>query len=314
MHQSHPEYALPSVVTQPKVRRRGLVSSDRLIAVGLISPSVVLLAIFVYAFIARTAYVSLVRWNDLVPDFTFVGLRNYERLFNLERFQADLRNTLVFTVAFIAVCLVVGLLLAIILDSRIKGEALFRTIFMFPLAVSFIVTGVAWRWLETPSAGLNLLFEAVGLGFLKNGWFTDPRIGILGVVLAASWQMSGYVMALYLAGLRGISEDVREAARVDGANEWQLFRLVILPLLNPVTLTAVIILGHIALKIFDLTASMTGPGPGFATDVPALFMYETTFGGSHFAQGASIAVVLLMLVSALIVPYLVYNARQEGRR
>ena len=313
MHQSQPESALPSVATQPRVRRPGLVSSDRLIAIGLISPSIVLLAIFVYAFIARTAYVSLVRWNDLVPDFTFVGLRNYEWLFDLARFQADLRNTLVFTVAFIAVCLMVGLLLATILDSRIKGEALFRTIFMFPLAVSFIVTGVAWRWLETPSAGLNLLFEAVGLDGLKNGWFTDPRIGILGVVLAASWQMSGYVMALYLAGLRGISEDVREAARVDGASEWQLFHLVILPLLNPVTITAVIILGHIALKIFDLTASMTGPGPGFATDVPALFMYETTFGGSHFSQGASIAVILLLLVTGLIVPYLVHNARQEGR-
>ena len=168
-----------------------------------------------------------------------------------------------------------------------RVEALFRTIFMFPLAISFIVTGVAWRWLETPSAGINLLFDAVGLGFLKNGWFTDPSIGILGVVLAAFWQMSGYVMALYLAGLRGISEDVREAARVDGASEWQLFRLVILPLLHPITLTAVIILGHIALKIFDLTVSMTGPGPGFATDVPALFMYQTTFFGSHFSQGAA---------------------------
>src|SRR5262249_6493439 len=162
-----------------------------------------------YLFIARTGYVSLVRWNDLAPDFTWVDLRNYERLLNLERFQADLRNTLLFTLAFIASCLSVGLLLATLLDSKIKGEAIFRTIFMFPLAVSFVVTGVAWRWLESPGAGLNLLFDAVGLGFLRNGWFTDPRIGILGVALAAFWQTSGYVMALYLAGLRAISEDVR---------------------------------------------------------------------------------------------------------
>ncbi len=126
--------------------------------------------------------------------------------------------------------------------------------------------------------------------------------------------MSGYVMAMYLAGLRGIPDELREAARVDGATEWQVFRRVILPLLKPITLSAVIILGHISLKIFDLTKSMTGPGPGFSSDVPALFMYETTFFGSHFSQGASIAIVLLVLVSGLIIPYLVYNARNEVKQ
>jgi glucose/mannose transport system permease protein len=309
VHQS----AAPIAVPRPRAGRRAI-TSDRLIAIAMIAPSVILIAIFVYGFIARTGYVSLVRWNDLAPDYTFVGLTNYVRLFDNERFQIDIRNTFVFTVTFISICLAAGLLLAMLLDSGVKGEAVFRTIYMFPLAVSFIVTGVAWRWLESPSSGINLLFDAVGLGVLKNGWFTDPNIGILGVVLAAFWQMSGYVMALYLAGLRGIPDEVREAARVDGAGEWQLFLRVILPLLNPITLTAVIILGHISLKIFDLTISMTGPGPGFATDVPSLFMYETTFFGSRFSQGASIAMVLLLLVSGLIVPYLIYNARTEGRR
>jgi len=305
--------AIPIAVSPPRARR-ALVTTDRLISIALIAPSLVVIAIFVYGFIGRTFYISLVRWNDLAPDYTFVGLANYIRLLDSERFQIDLRNTLVFTTTFIALCLAVGLLLAVLLDSGIKGEAFFRTIYMFPLAVSFIVTGVVWRWLESPSSGLNLVFDAAGLPFLKNGWFTDPSIGILGVVLAAFWQTSGYVMALYLAGLRGIPDELREAARVDGATEWQLFRRVILPLLNPITLTAVIILGHISLKIFDLTIAMTGPGPGFATDVPALFMYETTFFGSRFSQGASIAMVLLLLVSGLIVPYLIYNARHELQR
>ena len=313
MHQEAQGSVIPIASAPPRARHR-LVTADRLISLALIAPSLVLIAIFVYGFIGRTAYVSMVRWNDLLPDYTWVGFTNYIRLADTERFQIDLRNTLVFTSAFIVLSLAAGLLLAVLLDQKIKFESVFRTIFMFPLAISFIVTGVAWRWLESPSSGINLLFGAVGLGFLQNGWFTDPNIGILGVVLAAFWQMSGYVMALYLAGLRGIPDDVREAARVDGASEWQLFRRVIFPLLHPITLTAVIILGHISLKIFDLTVSMTGPGPGFATDVPSLFMYQTTFFASRFSQGAAVAVVLLLLVSGLIVPYLVYNARTEVQR
>jgi glucose/mannose transport system permease protein len=313
MRQELGEQVAPLVVNRPSAGRK-VISSDRLIAIALVAPSLIAIAVFVYGFIGRTAYISLVRWNDIAPDYTFVGLTNYIRLMDVERFQIDLKNTGVFTVTFIAACLAAGLLLAILLDQKIRFEGLFRTIFMFPLAISFIVTGVAWRWLETPSSGINLLFDAVGLDFLMNGWFTDPNIGILGVVLAAFWQTSGYVMALYLAGLRGISEDVREAARVDGANEWQSFWHVIFPLLHPITLTAVIILGHISLKIFDLTVSMTGPGPGFATDVPSLFMYQTTFFGSRFSQGAAVAMVMLVLVSVLIIPYLIYNARTEEQR
>src|SRR5215217_3869285 len=302
MQQEAERAVLPVPATvRPRASRR-LLTGDQAIGLALVAPSLIAIAVFVYSFIARTAYVSVVRWNDIAPDYTFVGLTNYIRLMDVERFQIDLKNTLVFTVTFITACLVAGLLLAMLLDQRIRFEGLFRTIFMFPLAISFIVTGVAWRWLETPSSGINLLFDAVGLGFLKTGWFTDPNIGILGVVLAAFWQTSGYVMALYLAGLRGIADDVREAARMDGASEWQLFLYVIFPLLHPITLTAVIILGHISLKIFDLTVSMTGPGPGFATDVPSLFMYQTTFFGSRFSQGAAVAIVLLLLVSVLIVP------------
>jgi glucose/mannose transport system permease protein len=299
---------------QTLARRRWHMSSDRMWSLIVITPSIVLVAVFVYYFIARTAYVSLVNWNDFAPDYTFRGLYNYQRLFDSERFLTDLRNTGVFTAVFIAVCLVLGLTLAVLLDRRIRGEGFFRATYMFPLAVSFVVTGVVWRWLESPKSGLNLMFDAVGLGFLKSGWFTDPNIGILAIVLPAVWQMSGYVMALYLAGLRGISDDLREAARVDGGNEWQVFRLVLLPLLHPVTLSAVIILGQITLRIFDLVITMTGAGPGFVTDVPALFMYETTFLGSHFSQGAAIAIVMLLLVSCLVVPYLIYNTRTEVHR
>lgn len=321
---------------------------DRLIAIGMISPSVIAIAIFVYGFIGFTAFSSLTRWDSLTPDFTFVGLKNYARLFTIDRFLSDLRNTFTFTTLFLGACLVIGLGLAILLDQGVKGEAIFRTIFLFPMAISYIVTGVVWRWLlnpgtlQTGSSGVNLLFDRMGLGFLKSPWFTDPtilhippdswigallaqiglgalaspRIGIsvamISVVLAATWQMSGYTMALYLAGLRGVPDELREAARVDGATEVQVYRYVVLPILKPITLSAVIILGHISLKIFDLVVSMTGPGPAFATDVPAFFMFDTTFRGNNFAQGAAIATLLLFTVALLIVPYLVYTTKTEA--
>lgn len=306
---------------------------DRLIAVVLISPSILAIGVFVYAFIAWTGWASVLKWNDLLPlrafePFTtvkifppkapFVQLDNFIRLIQRDqRFQTDMWNTLVFTTLFIGSCLFLGLLLAVLLDQKIKGEGLFRGIFLFPMSVSFIVTGVVWRWVlnpgtqQTGAVGVNLLFEKMGLDFLKNGWYTDPKIGIMAVVIAATWQMAGYTMALYLAGLRGIAEDLREAARVDGAGEWQVFRHIILPLLQPVTLSAVIILGHISLKIFDLISSMTGPGAGFSTDVPAYYLFDTVFRGNHFARGAAIAIILLAMVSVLVVPYLVYSYRTE---
>ena len=324
------------------------VSWERVTSVLLLAPSAIAILIFVYGFIGFTGFVSLTKWNDLMPNWALNGLRNYAKLFANQRFQFDLRNTIVFTAMFLVGCLVIGFFLAWLLDQRIRGEGLFRSIFLFPMAVSFIVTGVVWRWLLNPgsaelgSTGVNLLLERLGLGFLNWGWFTDPSvwyfrpessaggflasiglgglttptfgvaIAMFSVVMAAVWQMSGYTMALYLAGLRAIPGDIREAALVDGANEWQVMRHITLPLLQPITLSAVIILGHISLKIYDLVVSMTGPGPGFATDVPAYFMWDTTFRGNHFATGAAVAMVLLVLVAFLIVPYLIHTNRTEA--
>lgn len=324
------------------------VSRDRLISLLLIAPSAILIAVFVYGFIAFTGFASMTKWASLTPDFTFVGLQNYARLFTVDRFLISMRNTVNFTVLFLAACLILGLILALLLDQKVKGEAIFRSIFLFPMAISFIVTGVVWRWLlnpgtlQTGSSGINLLFEKLGLPFLRSKWFTDPTViyihpdtgfgqflnniglgwittpyigfsvAIISLVIAATWQMSGYTMAMYLAGLRGIPDELREAARVDGANEFQILRYILLPLLRPITLSAVIILGHISLKIFDLVVSMTGPGPAFATDVPAFFMWDTTFRGNNFAQGAAIAIILLIMVAVLVIPYLRYTNRQEA--
>ncbi len=323
-------------------------SWERITAILLISPSVLAIAIFVYGFIGFTGYASLTQWDSLIPDFTFIGFSNYQKLFANQRFQIDLRNTVAFTLLFLVICLLIGFFLAFLLDQKIRGEGIFRSIFLFPMAVSFIVTGVVWRWILTPGSpelgvtGINALFDTIGLGFLKWGWFTDPVVwhippdsaigqmlgavglsgltttkvgisaGVISLVLAATWQMSGYTMAMYLAGLRSIPEELREAARVDGASELQILRRIIVPMLKPITLSVVIILGHISLKIYDLVVAMTGPGIGFSTDVPAYYMWDTTFRGNHFARGSAIAMVILVMVAVLIVPYLIWTTKTEA--
>lgn len=296
-------------------------SKDRLLAIALVSPSVLAIAIFVYGFIAWTVRASLSAWQGLMPDYTFVGFSNFANLFRNPRFQIDMRNTGIFTALFLASCLAIGLLLAVLLDQRPRGEGLFRNIYLFPMAISFIVTGVVWRWLLNPAtsierlSGFNLLFHRAGLDFLISRWYTHARLGIAAIVIPATWQMSGFTMAMYLAGLRSIPEELREAARVDGASEWQIYRHVVLPMLKPVTLSAVIILGHISLKIFDLVMAITQEGgQGYSADVPAMNMWYTAFRALRFGQGAAIAIIILLTVAILVVPYLIHTFRTEIER
>ena len=288
---------------------------DKLFGFLLVLPSIIAVGIFVYGFIAWSLRVSLSDWKGLTPDYTFAGLKNYLNLFADPRFHVDVRTTVIFTVVFVGGALILGLFLAILLDQHLPGEAFFRALFLFPMAISFIVTGVVWRWLMNPAlsadrlSGFNALFESLGLDFLINQWHLTPTYGIAAIALAAIWQMSGYTMALYLGGLRAIPEDLREAARVDGASELEIYRRVILPLLWPVTLSAVIILGHISLKVFDLIIAVAGKQ--LPLDVPAIYMWQTTFDGLFYGRGASIGILLLISVAVLIIPYLYYSLRSE---
>ncbi len=308
----------PSLPAEPTARTgpKWFASRDRLLAGLLVFPSIVAIAVFVYGFIGWSVRVSLSKWTGLIADYTFVGLDQYTRLLTDRRFAIDVRNTAIFTVLFLALSLTIGLFLAILLDQRLRAENLFRSIFLFPMAVSFIVTGVVWRWLMnsatgTRISGLNLLFQDLGLDFLISKWhLTDPPWGIAFIVIPAVWQMSGFTMALYLGGLRSISDDLREAARVDGATEFQIYRYIILPLLNPVTLSAVIVLGHISLKIFDLIVAISQNN--IALDVPGVYMWRTTFDGNNYGQGAAIGIFMLITVAVLIIPYMIYSMRTES--
>lgn len=289
-------------------------NKDTLWSILLVSPSILALLIFVYGFIAWSMRVSLSAWKGLLPDYTWVGFQNYINLLQDPRFHIDVRNTLIFTVVFVGGSLLLGLALAILLDQGLRGESFFRSLFLFPMAISFIVTGVVWRWLMNPAmgsrmSGFNLLFSNLGLDFLVNQWHTTPIWGIAAIALAAIWQMSGYVMALYLAGLRSIPGELREAAAVDGAGSVEIYRRIILPLLRPVTLSAMIILGHISLKVFDLIIAVAGKQ--LPLDVPAIYMWQTTFDGYFFGRGASIGILLLLSVAVLIIPYMRYTLRNE---
>ena len=370
------------------------IDRDRVIAFLMLLPSLVLVGVFVYGFIGQTGWASLTDWgNDPATALAqernpaFIGLQNYQNLFTgplEQRFRQDLVNNFFFTLFFLAGCLGLGLGMAILLDQKIRGENFFRTLFLYPFALAFVVTGTIWDWILQPRGGVNVLPTLVGLPRFEFRWissrvqvlqfnwqdvpfwasvvvlvilalvvlraalarkwtrtrnwgiataivaawtfFGAPRVEILGypephgfnlaligIIIAAVWQMSGYTMALYLAGLRGVPDQLREAARVDGASEFQVYRHVILPLLAPITLSAMIILGHISLKIFDLIFVMGGPDNS-TVSIPALLMYVRSFRANRFAEGAAIAAVLLVMVAAVIVPYLWTQLRGEVKR
>jgi glucose/mannose transport system permease protein len=266
------------------------------LALLVLTPSIIAVALFIYSFIGWTFYISTVKWNSQVRDYTFVGLTNWERLVTDRRFHIDLRNLLYYAAGFMTQCIVFGFLLAAFLDQKIKGEALFRTIFIFPFAVSGIVTGVAWRWLMQPTTGINVLFANIGLENFQPTWNSNPQFGMFAVTIAAAWQFTGYV--------RGIPNELREAAAIDGAGTWATYRHIIIPLLMPVTFTAIVLTGMNSIRVFDIISPMGGSGPGFATDTLAFFMFQSTFGAYRYSLGAAIGAFMIILSGFLVIPYL----------
>lgn len=283
----------------------------------LMLPTIIVLGVFVYGLIGANLITSFQDRHTRGPSEGWAGFENYRLLFQDDTFLYSLRNLLYYTAAFLLGTLVLGFLWAWLLERGAKGESLFRAVYLFPMAVSFIASGVVWRWLLNNaegerSSGLNRLFGDLGLSWLQNPWWTHERWGIVAIAVPAIWQLSGYVMALFLAGFRGIPEELREAARIDGASEWQLYRHVLFPQLSPVALSAIIIIGHMSLKVFDLIMAIAGQ-TNYTTQVPATQMW-IEFTRGDYAKAAAIGTVLLLIVALLIVPYLVATYRQERRR
>ena len=284
----------------------------------LVTPSLLALGVFVYGFLGWNVRVSFTSWRGLTPTYDNVGMRNYSALADDERFNLDVKHVLVFTLVFVLGSLVVGFLMAMLLERGIRAETVFRTVFLLPMAISFIATAIIWRWLldngsGDQTAGLNKLLTDIGLGFLRSDWHkSDSEWAIAAIALPAGWALSGYIMALFLAGLRGVPDELREAARVDGANEPRVFWHVVRPMLLPVVMSAVVILAHISLKTFDLFYAIDLNN--LKIDTPAVYMWYTTFAGGFYARGASIATLLLLGVALVIVPYIWYSVRSERRK
>ncbi|MFD6142376.1 carbohydrate ABC transporter permease [Promicromonospora sp. NPDC060271] len=287
----------------------------------LLAPSLILVGVFVYGLIAANFTTSLTD-NHTAAQATgqkptaLVWFTNYLDLLASEDFQHSLMNLVLYTVVFLAGTMVMGFLWAWMLDKPVKGEGLFRSVYLFPMAVSFVASGVVWRWLlnsnqDEQASGLNRLFQIVGLDALQNNWWNNVTFGIVAIAIPAIWQLSGYVMALFLAGFRGIPEELREAARMDGASEWKLYRHVLFPQLSPVALSALIIIGHMSLKAFDLIMSISKPA-NYQTKVPAvdMFVFKSSF---DYANAAAVGSILLIIVALVIVPYLIRTNREEKR-
>lgn len=275
-----------------------------------LAPSFALVLLFVYGFIAFTIYLSFTD-SRMLPSYGLEGWENYSKLFRIREWDTAVTNLAIFASLYIVICTLIGLLLAIFLDQKIRGEGVLRPIFLYPMALSFIVTGTAWKWFLDPGIGIENTMHLWGWESFEFGWIKDRDMAIYTIVIAAVWQTSGFVMAMFLAGLRGIDNEILKAAQMDGASNFQLYRRIIIPLLRPAFLSAFVILSHLAIKSYDLVIALTGGGPGNATAVPATFMYSYTFTRNQMGIGAASAVIMLMTIAAIMVPYLYAELREK---
>jgi len=275
-----------------------------------LGPTLLCALLFVYGFILWTAWLSFTE-SRILPRYDFAGLVQYIALFENERWWTALENLGIFASLFIGLCLLTGLLLAVLLDQRIRAEGFLRAVYLYPMALSFIVTGTAWRWILNPGLGFEHLVRQLGFEHFEFPLIVEPKTSIYAVVIAGAWQSTGFVMALFLAGLRGIDDAIIKAAQVDGAGPVRIYTSIVIPSLRPVFFSALIILAHIAIKSFDLVMALTGGGPGFSSDLPATFMYTFAFNRNQIGLGAASAMMMLATVMAVIVPMIYSETRRQ---
>jgi glucose/mannose transport system permease protein len=268
------------------------------------------------------AYVGTMVWTARVslsnshtfPSSDFVGFAQYVRLFNNDRWLLSLQNIVIYGACFIIACMVIGLLLAIFIDQRVVGEGALRTVFLYPYAMSFVATGLVWQWILNPELGAQSVLQRLGFAHARFDWIVSQDMVIYTIVIATVWQASGLVMALLLAGLRGIDEELWKAARIDGIPRWRVYASIVVPMLGPSMSTAFVLLFVMVVKLYDAVVAMTQGGPGTASEVPAKFIMDYLFGRANIGLASAASIVLLATVLAILAPILYVRSRAASRK
>ncbi|KRP05958.1 MAG: ABC transporter permease [Pelagibacteraceae bacterium BACL20 MAG-120920-bin64] len=278
-----------------------------------LTPSLGILSWFVYGFIFWTIYISFTK-SKMLPRYEIWGIDQYIRLWNMPRWHVAVENLLIFTVLFIILCIAIGILLSILLDQKIRAEGFLRTIYLYPMALSFIVTGTAWKWVLNPTLGIEKFAHDMGFETFKFDWLVTPEMSIYTIVIAGVWQSSGFIMAIFLAGLRSVDDEIIKAAKIDGAGIFSIYSKIILPMMRPVFMSAIVILVHLSIKSYDLIIALTSGGPGISSDMPAVFMTAMAFHRSEVGLASASAIMMFLTVSAIVVPYLYSELKRENAR
>ena len=277
-----------------------------------ILPSAIIILVFVYGFILYSSYLSFTSSRFVIrPVYDWVGIANFVKLFTLPHWQIALANLGIFGGGYILITTASGLFLAILINQYVVGENILRPIYLYPMAISFIVTGTAWKWFLDPSIGLQAIMQQAGWMEFTFGWIKDNNLAIYCVIIAAVWQATGFVMTIFLAGLRAINPSIIEAARVDGTSNFLLYTKIIIPQLSAAFLSVFVILGHLAIKSYDLVIALTGGGPGQATELPSTFVYSYIFFRNTVNVGSSAAVIMIIAISIFIIPYIIKELRED---
>ncbi|MGI9487912.1 MAG: carbohydrate ABC transporter permease [Geminicoccaceae bacterium] len=301
--------AIPSVSDTAARRRR--VRRQVPATIALLPAALVVIVVYLGCMLwtVRLSFTS----SKLLPKLDFVGFAQYERLFASSRFLISIENLVIFGALFLIGCLVLGFLLAVFIDQRVRAEGAFRTIYLYPYALSFIVTGLIWQWFLNPTFGLQKIGRDLGFETFTFDWLVNRDMAIYTIVIAAIWQSAGLVMAILLAGLRGVDNEIYRAARVDGIPAWRYYFSIVLPIIKPMVVTATVLLAISVVKAYDLVVAMTRGGPGRATEVPAKFVMDHLFERQNVGLAMACATFMLITVIVVLTPWLYTQYGPNGR-